>query len=169
MFQTMRLDALLLADAVSAPPDGKFYVHGGGVTRITVPHLPFDVPQLAVLVRLEIDEHEIGQAHEFGFDLRDPSGALVGPAPAPRFPAELPPPPSGADAPIEGEPRFVVLVLNIGGIRVAHPGLYTFSFQVDRETIGSLRFVVVYKPAAANRADVQPNRAQRRQQPRRRN
>jgi hypothetical protein len=122
---------LLIADAVSAPPDGKFYIHGGGLTRLTVPVLPFVVPQIGAFVRLEIDEDEVGQEHEFRFALTDPDGVPVGLWPSCR--AELPPPPSGAPELEEGEQRFVVLAINIPGIQLGRRGLHRFEFHVDGE------------------------------------
>jgi hypothetical protein len=163
----MRLDTFLLADAVSAPPDGKFYILGGGITRLTVLGLPFAVPQIGVLIRLAIEEQEVGGEHEFGFELRDPDGEVVGPAPAPRFNATIPPP-LEAQALVEGEQRFVVVALNIGGVLVGRRGLHVFSFLVDGETIGSIPLPVVVQPPDANQAGAQsrpgPNRAQRRHQ-----
>lgn len=132
----MRLNALLVADAVSAPADGKFYIHGGGLTRLTVPALPFPIPQLGAFVRLEIDEQEIGQTHEFRFALTDPDGGAVGMFP--QFRAKLPKPPPEAPELEDGEQRFVVLALNIAGINVERRGLHTLEFWVDGELLGSV-------------------------------
>lgn len=170
----MRLNALLIADAVSAPADGKFYIHGGGLTRLVVPALPFPIPQIGVFVRLEIEEQEVGQIHEFAFEFSDPDGDPVGPVPAPRFSAQIPAPPPGSPEPEEGEQRFVVLALNIGGISVGRKGLHTFSFRVDGEPLGAVPLPVVVVPldqlqTAATRPALEPprpppppNRAQRR-------
>jgi len=113
----MLLSAFLIADAVSAPPDGKFYIHGGGLTQLAVPFLPFPVPQIGVFVRLEVDPEEIGRAHEFRFKLTDPDDSPVGALP--QFEAPLP----EGQVPLEaGEQRFVVLGMNIGGIMVGGQG-----------------------------------------------
>jgi len=166
---------LLLADAVSAPPDGKFYIHGGGLTRLTVPAFPFPIPQLGVFVRLEIEEHEVGRTHEFAFELADPDGDPVGPRA--QFTAQLPPPPPGAPDPEEGEQRFVVLALNIGGMNVGRRGLHTFSFRVDDEPLGTIPLpVTVLSPEQIQATTASPligplpnprppNRAQRRRPP----
>jgi hypothetical protein len=173
----MRLNALLLADAVSAPPDGKFYIHGGGLTRLAVPALPFPIPQLGVFVRLEIEEGEIGQTHEFKFELTDPDGDPVGPIQPPRFRAQLPSPPPDAPKPEEGEQRFVVLAINISGLSVGRKGLHNFSFCIDGDVLGSVPLpVTLLSPEQLHGGQASPvvelppamSRAQRRQPPARR-
>jgi hypothetical protein len=131
----------LIADAVSAPPDGKFYIHGGGLTRLTVPHFPFPVPQLGVFVRLEVDKDEVGGVHDFRFALSDPDGSPV--AAMPPFRAELPALPPGAPEPEEGEQRFVVLAVNLAGILVGRAGLHTLAFYVDEDRLGEIPLPVV--------------------------
>jgi hypothetical protein len=129
------LNALFLADAVSAPPDGKFYIHGGGLTRLTVPFLPFGL-QIGVFVRLEVDESELGQTHEFRFSLIDPDGAAVGVLP--QFEAPL----AEAIELAESEQRFVVLAINLG-ISVGRGGPHRFEFFVDGERLGFVPLPVV--------------------------
>lgn len=163
---------------MSAPPDGKFYVHGGGLTRLTVPILPFMVPQLGVLVRLEIEEHEVGEMHEFRFALTDPDGDPVGLWPT--FNAELPPLPPGSPDLEEGEQRFVVLASNIGAIQVGRKGLHRFQFHVDGNLLGEIPLPVTTLTPEQLEATIhqislrppqappRPNRATRRQRPRHR-
>jgi hypothetical protein len=168
----MRLSALLVADAVSAPPDGKFYIHGGGLTRFTVPSLPFPIPQLGIFVRLEVEQTEVGQSHGFQFTLTDPDGVAVGAFP--RFEAALPETP----VPLEdGEQRFVVLAVNIGGILVGRTGLHHLKFLVDDEPLGTVPLPVVVLTEEQLRAQIgappvlpaqHPNRAARRHPPRKR-
>jgi hypothetical protein len=140
----MRLNALLLADSVTAPPDGKFYVHGGGLTRLIVPGLPFLVP-LGALARPEIEEREMGESHEFAFVLIDPNGQQV--EGLPHFTAPFPPGTAYDLAP--GEQRFVVLALNMT-VAVTDSGLYTFDFRVDGVTMGSIPLpVTIVAPVAS--------------------
>jgi hypothetical protein len=171
----MRLNALVLADAVSAPQDGKFYIHGGGLTRVTVPLLPFPIPQLGVLVRLEIEETEIGETHEFRFQLTDPDGTPVGLPP--RFEAQIPERLPGAPEPEEGEQLFVLLAMNLSGIVVGRRGLHQFEFYIDDELRDAIPLPVV--PLTAEqlqamgapvglpppRPATRPNRAARRHPP----
>jgi hypothetical protein len=162
------VNAFLIADAVSAPPDGKFYIHGGGLTRLTVPSLPFPVPQLGMFVRLEVETAELGQSYEFRFTLTDPDGVSLGSLP--QFEAPIPDPPVPFE---EGEQRFVVLAINIGGILVGRTGLHLLTFLVNNEPLGSLPLPVVVLSEDQLRGqlppmvDSQPNRAARRQPPRR--
>ena len=137
----MQLNALLIADAVSAPPDGKFYIHGGGLTRLTVPVIPFPIPQLGVFVRLEIREDEVGEEHEFRFELADPDGDPVGLVP--RFRAPLPAMPPEAPPLEPGEQRFVVLAVNLVGISVGRTGLHTLGFYVDNDRLGQVPLPVM--------------------------
>lgn len=51
----MILESLLLADNAAAA-GGKLYVHGGGITRITPPTLPWVQPLLTVVLRLLADD-----------------------------------------------------------------------------------------------------------------
>jgi hypothetical protein len=161
----MRLDAFLLADAASAPPDGKFYLHGGGITRFTVPVLPFTIPQIGVFVRLEVNEAEIQTEHRFRLSMIDPDGISVLPpqefAAGPFEPAALEP----------GEERYVALALNLGGITFGRPGLHRFEFHIDGELLRSTPLPVVALTAAELQAlqapprdqAPPPNRAARRQ------
>ncbi len=69
----MELDSLILADAVSTPPDDKFYIHGGGFSRYEVPGLPFPVP-LGVLIRLKVDDEDLHKSHQFLVAFIGPTG-----------------------------------------------------------------------------------------------
>jgi hypothetical protein len=142
-----------------------------------VPVLPFVVPQLGAFVRLEIDEDEVGQEHEFRFALTDPDGVPVGLWPS--FRAELPPPPPDAPELEDGEQRFVVLAINIPGIQLGRRGLHHFEFQVDGELMGDIPLPVTTLTREQLEAATQavrlpsprpadrPNRAARRHPPRR--
>jgi len=137
----MRLDALLLADAVSAPPDGKFYIHGGGFTRFTVPVLPFTT-QLGVFIRLELDEADITKQHLFKFSMTDPEEAFV------LLPQELAGGPfeEGAlarEALVEGEERYLALALMFGGVTFGRAGLHRFHFYLGEKLMRSVPLPVV--------------------------
>ncbi len=70
----MQLDAFILADAVATPGDGKFYVHGGGVSRIEAANLPAQI-QLGVLIQLGgIKDDDVGVDHRLRLTLFGPTG-----------------------------------------------------------------------------------------------
>jgi hypothetical protein len=131
-----------------------------------------------VFVRLEIDEDEVGQEHEFRFALINPDGDPVGLWPS--FRAELPAPPPGAPALEEGEQRFVVLGINIPVIQLGRRGLHRFEFRLDGELLGEIPLPVTTLTPEQLEAATQSiklptpppaartNRAARRQQPRQR-
>jgi hypothetical protein len=134
----MRLDAFLLADAVSTPPDGKVYVHGGGLTRIMAPSLPFILPQLGVLARFEVDESELQAPHEFVISLTGPDGAYVIP------PGHLRSEPVGALGPLpDGEEHYLQIALNFGSLPLASAGIYRFELHADDEPVKTMTIPVV--------------------------
>jgi hypothetical protein len=162
----MRLDTFLLAEAASASvQDGKLYVHGGGLTRVTAPTLPFVLPQLAVAARFLVeDDEELSQSHQFRISLNDPDGsAVIPPIPVqmePGEPVQLP----------DGEERFVQFAMTFGGVVFARAGIYSFSLVLDDIVQREMTLPVVALTAEELGAIMQPrpapppapNRAQRR-------
>jgi uncharacterized protein DUF6941 len=147
----MRLDAFLLADVVTAPPDGKVYVHGGGLTRITAPVLPFTLPQLGILARFAIEASELERPHDFAFSLTDADGNDVIPPgelrSAPIAPPEVP----------EGEEHYLQLALNLTGITFPTAGVYHFELRADGEPVKTMTLPVVpMQTAPASDAPAQP-------------
>ncbi len=57
----MRLDLFMLADGASAA-DGKLYIHGGAITRVSPPTLPSPPIILTVVARFLVDVEELGEA-----------------------------------------------------------------------------------------------------------
>lgn len=54
----MRIRNFIVADAVSQGPQGKFYVHGGGVTSIGALAFPYVHPTLGLLATIVYDSPE---------------------------------------------------------------------------------------------------------------
>lgn len=132
----MRLDAFLIADAVSTPPDGKFYIHGGGLSRFEVPDIPFPM-SLGVFARLEVSDDEAIASHNLLF-------ALIGPTGRPNIPPlEIE---SGSEKSLEpllnGEQRFMQIAFSMTAL-VIRIGLYRMEISVDGEQFGSIPLPVV--------------------------
>jgi hypothetical protein len=119
----MQLDAFILADAVATPPDGKFYVHGGGLSRMEAPSLPWPI-QLSALIRLHIDEKEAQKSHHLRL-------TLVGPTGQPNVqPIEVEASFSEAATLLPGEQRFAHIAAPVNGLAI-RTGLYRVELQVD--------------------------------------
>ncbi len=66
-----------LADAAEVHPGSKFYVLGGGVTRLTGPAFPFVHPHLSLVVGLRLTSVERNRDHDLGFIVTAPDGGDV--------------------------------------------------------------------------------------------
>jgi hypothetical protein len=131
----VRLDAFLLADAVSTPGDGKFYIHGGGLSRFVVPMLPFPLG-VAVFIRFEVDETDIRQAHHFRVAVLGPVGPNIQPLDFESLPMDDPP------TVLEGEQRFMQVGLNLP-LGIIRTGLYRVELHVDGELLSSISVPLV--------------------------
>jgi hypothetical protein len=136
----MRLDALLLADAVSAPPDGKFYIHGGGLSRLEVPGTPCPAP-FGVFARLEVSDAELASSHHFRI-------TLIGPTGLPNIPPlEIQSEPQKIDVErLESEQRFMQFAISLTAL-VVRVGLYHVELRVDKRKVGSVPLPVMVRPA----------------------
>jgi hypothetical protein len=133
----MQVETFLLADAVSAPPDGKMYIHGGGLTRINAPMLPFSL-QLGVAVRLAVTEDELRTPHVFSLTFTDHNGAEIHPT------LQLKSMPLTQIEPLaEGEERFAQLALNVGGLTFTREGPCKIEFAIDKLPLRTLTLAVV--------------------------
>jgi hypothetical protein len=127
----MRLDTFLLADAV-ATGNSRVYIHGGSITRLEVPALPFPVGQLAVYARLKPDDDaELERSHAMRLVVVGPTGnpnipPLNFTLPAAELPELLP-----------GEERLVDLALNFGGVTILREGLHRVELYYDHQRIGN--------------------------------
>lgn len=128
----MRLDTFLIADAATAIEDGKFYIHGGGISRLELPVLP--CPMLfAVFVRLEVSEEELRQEHRLAITLFGPTGNPNIP------PVEVFVAPKDRLVPLlDGEQRFVQAALPGLPALAIRVGLYHLQLDVDGRQMGSI-------------------------------
>jgi hypothetical protein len=134
----MRLDACLLADAATATPDGKLFIHGGGITRLTPLVLPWTHPLLGVVVRFEVEPGDNEQAHEISLRLVSPDGEQM-PLPLPTI-TVTPERPAHA---IEGEEHYVQLALGLAGITFQGDGIHVLELALNGDTIRGLRLAVI--------------------------
>lgn len=132
----MELDAVFFADAVSTPPDGKFYVHGAGFTRYEISELPAPIP-FSVLARFRVEAGDDGKEHRFKFTLIGPAGV---PNVNPIEGAALPP----EEAPdlAEGEEQFFPVALDIHAFAV-RDGLYHLEVELDGKLVRRVPLAVV--------------------------
>jgi hypothetical protein len=127
----------MLADAVATPPDGKIYMQGGGITRLTPAALPLIIPSLGVLVRLAATEAETAEHHVLEFAWTDPDGQRVQPV----LMGAMDP---GSVEPLApGEERYLTVAFNTHGLRFEKAGPYGFSLRVDDQPMGSIALAVI--------------------------
>ena len=120
----MELDSFILADAVSVAENGKFYIHGGGLTRYDIPGLPAPIP-IATLIRLRIEEGDLEKENRLNL-------ALMGPLGMPNVePFEiLAVPPQDEPDLGEGQQQFLEMALTIPAVAV-RDGLYQVELRVN--------------------------------------
>ena len=133
----MKLDMLLLADAATVTPDGKLFIHGGGITRIDATALPWTQPQLFIAARLLVEDDDYQRSHRLELAVTSPSGArLVPPAPL-----EVPRPPMPPEDSM-GEERFMQMALGLASLTFSERGPYRFELWVNGELLRSLPLMV---------------------------
>jgi hypothetical protein len=132
----MKLDSLFLADAISTPPDGKFYVHGGGFSRIDITSLPSPIP-FSVLARFLVEDGDARREHRFMF-------TLVGPAGVPNVDpiGGVATPPDETPDLVEGEEHFINVALDIPAFAIRE-GIYTLKVEVNDKVVRRVSLPVV--------------------------
>jgi hypothetical protein len=150
----MKLDTLILADAVTASAEeGKFYVHGGGMSRYEIAELPAVMP-FGVLLRLKIEESDYGKGMVVRFTLIGPTGfPNVEPLEARIQKVE-----AASENRVEGEEEFIQMGLKIPAVAVRE-GLYHLELQINGKVARSVPLPVIVNPALkpAEREDDDPS------------
>jgi hypothetical protein len=125
-----------LAEAASAPPDGKLYIHGGGFTRIDAPAIPWALPQVAVVLRFDMRPEDFEAAYEIELLISDPTGESVVQN---RFPVPIQTP----TKPLEGEEQYLQLILSFGPLVFLRVGIFTVEVKLNGASIRSASLPVV--------------------------
>lgn len=134
----MRLESLLLADHAVAAPDGKLYINGGGITRLSPPSVPFAIPFLSVVLRFEVSKSDGGE-HSLLIRLRDPQGVDLLPLDPREIPVTVPPVPGD-------EETYLQLVLSFGGLPLLTFGTHALIIELDGRPVREMKLPVVPGP-----------------------
>lgn len=132
----MKLDAVILADAVATPNGDKFFIHGGGITRIEVPELPADIP-FQVLARFKVEPDDRAQEHGLEF-------VLIGPQGIPNVdPIQLMAVPPAEEPDLaEGEEEYLNLPVEVPAFALRE-GLYQLEIYIGKEMARRLPLPVI--------------------------
>lgn len=132
-----------LCDHATVPPDGKVYIHGGGVNQVFVPQLPGMIRNLWLMVRLSIPWHMLGEPHTVRIRSLDLDRNPIGPTdPLITTPFELGKPPGHRP----GDESAINICVELTGLQVEEPMTIRFHLSVDDEVIGSLPLKVQLLP-----------------------
>lgn len=119
----MRLDFAMLADD-AAVLGGKFYIHGGGVTRITAPKLPWTHPRLALCLSFKTEHpEELARQYTLRLALSDPDGNALAPPEAFGFQGNQP-----SDGALPGEDTSLFLMVSLSPIIFHKAGVHHIGF-----------------------------------------
>jgi hypothetical protein len=130
----MRIDTFMVAEAARAS-EGRLYIHGGGISRIAAPILPWTHPQLALAVRLEATAEE--PAGEVAFTIIDPSEVVVLPRTVMPLNAMFVPP--------TDEPQYANLALTVSPITFHREGPHSITCEV-RDDARTLQVFLEHAP-----------------------
>src|SRR5258707_7815768 len=66
----MKLAYVIFAKCAEESADATYSLLGGGFSGMTVPSFPAQVPQIALVVRLDLEPDEISKPHKLGLGIR---------------------------------------------------------------------------------------------------
>jgi Family of unknown function (DUF6941) len=134
----MELDFALLARSAVAH-ENELYIHGGAIADISVPSIPTSMP-ISIAARFIAQTSEIGTSPELGLHVYEPMTSE--------------PSGVGEPIPIQLEPSFlddldsdtdeilIMVVLNVGRLRIPRPGTYRFELALNGEVVKTLRLKI---------------------------
>jgi len=135
-----------LCDHAAVPPDGKVYIHGGGVHQVLVPQIPGQLRTLFLVVRLSIPWHMLREPHTVRIRALDLDRNPVGQTdPLVTTPFELGIPPGHRP----GDESAINICAELSGLTVLQPMTLRFHLSLDDQTIGSLPLKVTQMPPQA--------------------
>ncbi|GAC1355596.1 MAG: hypothetical protein NVS4B8_18270 [Herpetosiphon sp.] len=136
----MEIAFAFLADAATAPGDGKIYVLGGGINVLGAAAFPFTHHAMTLVVCLSVHPTESDQLHSLEIELWDADGTQVGPKVSGQFGAQRHP----------EHPSWKIMVpvaLTYANTVFPRPGDFEFQIGVDGRHLHTLDLHVV--PMAA--------------------
>jgi hypothetical protein len=132
----MRVLFAMLADVAIGHPDGKAYILGGGVEILKPPALPFVLPQISLIAKIEFSTAELGRPRVIEVVPLDSDGHPMGP------PAKLNAMPQpNPDYP--GLPVSIQMVLNIRDLPVERAQSLAFAVLVDGSEMASVPLHII--------------------------
>jgi hypothetical protein len=135
----MRVLFAMLADVAVGPPDGKVYILGGGVEILKPPVLPFVVPAVSFVAKIEFTTAELGRPRVIEVVPLDSDGQPLGP------PVRVETTPVANPA-YPGLPVSIQLILNMRDLPVTRPQSLAFSVLVDGHELASVPLHIVAAP-----------------------
>jgi hypothetical protein len=133
----VRLEAFMLADAADSY-EGKLYIHGGGITRIQAPALPWLQPQLALVARFHTEPGEVPEGHTLEIRIIDPNGAVAAATGVLKMPAK------SIEKISEDEETYVQVILTMGPLPFAREGTHYIEMLLDGDEIRSFPLPVKF-------------------------
>ncbi len=139
-----------LCDHASVPPDGKIYIHGGGIHQLYVAQIPGPLRALFLVVRLSVPWHMLGEPHTVTIRALDLDRNPIGPNdPLVSTPFELGRPPGHRP----GDESAINITAELSNLVIDKPVALRFHLAVDDEPISSLPLKVMQMTAG----QVRPN------------
>jgi hypothetical protein len=127
----MRALFAMLADYALGHADGKVYILGGGLEIVKAPVIPFVIPNISFVVKIEFTPAEAGRPRVIEVvpldsdarPLSPPTRVEVTPQPRPEF---------------QGLPVSVQVVLNIRDLKIERAQTLAFAVLVDGHEVASV-------------------------------
>ena len=132
----MRALFALLADVALAHPDGKIYMLGGGIEILRPPSLPFVLPNMSFVVKIEFSPAETGRERLIEVIPMDSDGRPVSP------PARVTITPT-RNPEYPGLPVSTQIVLNMRDLPIEQAGSLAFAVLVDGHVVASVPLHVI--------------------------